>query len=130
MWLQGVKHALAEQRKACSAIPLSFNQFQLGHVSLNHAVIDPPGQTSSHGIFVFLDSSGKRLEFRQLAACYLVKPSIEVLSRAGAQHLGKLLHQVIGQIDLRVKLTKPGQRFLLFGAQFFRPTKKQEGSLS
>src|SRR5260370_9637039 len=109
MWLQGVKHELAEQRKACSAILLSFNQFQLGHVSLNHAVIDPPGETSSHGIFVFLDSRGKRLEFRQLAACYLVKPSIEVLSSAGAQHLGKLLYRIIGHVDLRLKMTKLSQ---------------------
>lgn len=120
--LQCMKDAFSEQRKACSAIPLSFNQFQLGHVSLNHAVIDPPGEASSHGIFVFLDSRGKRLEFRQLAACYLVKPGIEVFSSAGAQHLGKLLNQVIGQIDLWVKLTKFGQHFLLFGTQFFRPT--------
>jgi hypothetical protein len=36
----------------------------------------------------------------ELAVCYLVKPGIEVLSRASAQHLGKLLNQVIGQIDL------------------------------
>jgi len=33
--------------KARSAISLPFDQFELGHVSLNHAVIDPPGETSS-----------------------------------------------------------------------------------
>jgi hypothetical protein len=36
------------------------------------------------------------------------------------QHLHKLLNQVISQINLRVKLTKLGHRFLLFRAQFFR----------
>ena len=104
--------------------------FSLVTWTRDHPIVDPASETSSHGLFVFLDSSGKGLEFRKVAICYLVKPGIEVLSSTGAQHLGKLLNQVIGQIDLWVKLTKLGQRFLLFGAQFFRPMKKQEGSLS
>jgi hypothetical protein len=53
-----------------------------------------------------------------------------VLSRASAQHLGKLLNQVIGQTDLQVKLTKLGQRFLLLDTEFFRATKKEKGGLS
>src|SRR5258706_16051196 len=56
--------ARREQGKACFAISLSFDEFQLGHVSFDHAVIDPPGEAIFHGIFVFFDSSGKRLEFR------------------------------------------------------------------
>ena len=110
--LQCVKDSLAEQRKACLTIALSFDQFQLGHVSLDHAVIDPPGETSSHRIFVFLDPSGKGLQFGKIAAFHLVKPGIEVLSRAGAQHLGKLLNQVIGQINFRVDLTELAQASL------------------
>lgn len=42
----------------------------------------------------------------------------------------QLLNQVVGQIDLGVKLTKLDQRFLFFSTQFFRSAKKQEGSLS
>ena len=98
--LQCMQHPLAQQRKASLAIALSFDQFQFGHMAFDHAIVDPPGEAIFHGIFVFLDSSGKRLDFRKLAVCYLVKPGIEVLSRASAQHLGKLLHQVIGQINL------------------------------
>ena len=55
--LHGVKHPFTQERKARSAISLPFDQFQLGHVSLNHAVIDPPGEASSHRVFVFLDAS-------------------------------------------------------------------------
>src|SRR6266567_3542091 len=52
-----MKYPLAEQRKARPTIPLSFDQFQLGHMSLHHTIIDPPGETGSHRVFVFLDAS-------------------------------------------------------------------------
>lgn len=42
-FLQSMKDAFAEQRQARFTIPLSFDQFQLGHLSFDHAVIDPPG---------------------------------------------------------------------------------------
>ena len=41
--LEGMKHPFAEQWKACSTISLPFDQFQLCDMSLDHAVIDPPG---------------------------------------------------------------------------------------
>src|SRR5258707_7820715 len=97
--LDGVKHPFSEQRKARPTIPLPFDQFELGHVSLDHAVIDPPGETSSHGVFVFLHPSRKRLEFRKGALFHLVKPGIKMLTCACTQHLRKLLNQVIGQIN-------------------------------
>ena len=61
--LQCMQYPLAEQRKASLAIALSFDKFQFGHMAFNHAIVDPPGEAIFHGIFVFLDSSGKRLEF-------------------------------------------------------------------
>ncbi len=128
--LDGVKHPFAEQRKARPTIPLPFDQFQLGHVSLDHAVIDPPGETSSHGVFVFLHPSRKRLEFRKVTLFHLVKPGIEMLTCACAQHLRKLLHQVIGQINFRVDLTEFDERLLLLDAQLFWAAKKQESGLS
>jgi hypothetical protein len=75
-----MKHPLAEQREACPTIPLSFNQFELGHMALNHAIINPPGETSSHGVFVFLNARSKGLEFGKFAVFYLSKPGIELLS--------------------------------------------------
>src|SRR5262245_30704354 len=125
-----MENPLAKQRKASFTISLSFDELQLVHMAFNHAVIDPPGEASSHCLFVFLDRSSKRLEFGELAACYLGQPNIEEFSRASTRHLSELLNEVIGPIDLRVKLTKLGYHFQLFSAQFFRSTKKQEGSLS
>jgi len=42
-WLQGMEDPLAEQRKVRLPIALSFDQFELGHLSFHHSVIDPPG---------------------------------------------------------------------------------------
>jgi hypothetical protein len=61
-----MEYPLTEQRKASLSIHLTLNELELRYMSFNHAVIDPPGETSSHGIFVFLDSSGKGLEWRQV----------------------------------------------------------------
>ncbi len=57
------------------------------------------------------------------------KPTIQVLSAAGAQPLGKLLHQVRGLIDFWMDLTQLDKLLLLLDTQFFWATKKQEGSL-
>src|SRR5436305_3176383 len=128
--LDGVKHPFSEQRKARPTIPLPFDQFQFGHVSLDHAVIDPPGEASSHGVFVLLHPSRKRLEFRKVALFHPVKPGIELFSGAGAQHLCKLLHQVIAQIDFWVDLTELAKLLLLLDTQFLRATKQEESGLS
>ena len=108
-----MQHSLAQQREACPTISLSFDQFQFRDVSLDHPVIDPPGEASSHGVFIFLDPRGKGLEFGKVTVFYLGQPGIKVLSRAAAQHLRKLLNQVIGQIDFWVDLTEFDERFLL-----------------
>ena len=128
--LERMEHPLAQEGKASSPISLPFDELQLRHVTLDHPVTDPPGETSSHGIFVFLDRSPKGLQFGKFAAGYLGQPGVEAFSSAVAQHLGKLLNQVIGQLDLRVKLTKLSQRFLFLDTEFFRTTKKEESGLS
>lgn len=40
--LQGMEYPLAEQRKIRLPIPLSFDQFELGDMPFDHAVVDPP----------------------------------------------------------------------------------------
>ena len=57
-----MNNPLAKQRKTSSAIALSFDQFQFGHMAFDHAIVDPPGEAIFHGVFVFLDSSGKGLD--------------------------------------------------------------------
>src|SRR6266536_5230871 len=78
--LHGVKDPFSEKGKSCSAITLSFDQFQLCHVPFNHAIVDPPGETSPHSVFVFFYPRGKRLQFGKVAALHLGEPSIQVLS--------------------------------------------------
>ena len=41
--LESMKHPFTQQRKASLAIALSFDQFELGHLTFHHAVVDPPG---------------------------------------------------------------------------------------
>jgi hypothetical protein len=60
--LHSVKDTLAQQWESCTTISLPCDEFELGHMAFDHAVIDPPGEPSSHRLFVFLDSCGKGLE--------------------------------------------------------------------
>jgi hypothetical protein len=125
-----MKDSLAEEWKASPAIPLSFDQFELGHVPFDHPVIDRPSEAISHRVFVFLNTSSKGLEFGQVALFHLGEPGIKETSGTCAYHLGKLLNQVIGLLNFWIDLTELGQRFLLFNPEFFRTTKKEEGRLS
>src|SRR5260370_26603513 len=74
---ESMKHPHTKERKNGLSIPLSFDQFQLRHMTLDHSIVDPPGETSSHCVFVFLDPSSKGLEFWKIAAVHLGKPGLE-----------------------------------------------------
>jgi hypothetical protein len=50
-----MQHSLAQEWKARPAIALSFDQFEFGHVALDHAITDPPSETGSYCVFVFLN---------------------------------------------------------------------------
>jgi len=56
-------------------------------------------------------------------------PSVEPFACARAQHLGKLLNEVVSQIDFWMKVPKHDERFLFICLQFFRPTKEEERRL-
>src|SRR5450755_3989020 len=124
-----MKHPFAEQGEFGSTISLPFDQFQLGHVPLNHAITDPPGKTSLHRVFVFLYPCCKGLQLWKVATFYLIKPVIKALSSTGAQHVGKLLNQVIGQINFWVDVTEFDKRLLLLDTELFRAAKKQKCGL-
>jgi hypothetical protein len=66
-----------------------------------HSIVDPPGEPGSHRLFVFLDSKGLGLEFREAALAHLGQPPIKALSQALTQHLDELLDQLIGETRLR-----------------------------
>ncbi len=69
--LEGMKDPLAQQRKTGSAVPLPFDEFKLGHMAFDHTIIDPPGEPSSHCLFVFLNPCGQGPQFRDVALLHL-----------------------------------------------------------
>ena len=75
-----MQYPLAQERKTCPPISLPFDQFELGHISLNHSVTPLPGETISHCVFVFLDPRSKGLEFGKITAFYLGQPGVEMSS--------------------------------------------------
>jgi len=68
--------------------------------------------------FVSFNTHNKALEFADLAGSDWLKPSVELFACARAQHLGKLLNEVVGQIDFWMKLPKRDERFLFICLQF------------
>ena len=70
--LDGVQHAEASQRKTSLPVSLTFDQFELGHMPFYHAVIDPPAETCSHRLFIFLDAFGKGLQLSDAALVYQI----------------------------------------------------------
>jgi hypothetical protein len=121
-----MKKALAEQRDPCLSIPHPFDQFQLVDMTLNQSIVLGEGQPCHHCGLVSLNTGSKPLQFTNLARFDLLKPGVQPFSGACPQHLGKLLNQVVGQLNLWVKVSEGDERLLFIGIQVFRPTKKKE----
>src|SRR5215471_7873021 len=98
-----MKDTFTQERKARSAIALSFDEFHFRHVALNAAVINPPAEAIPDGILVFLDSCSKGLEFGNPALVDLLKPVVEFLASTCPNHMSKLLNKIIGSIKLCVE---------------------------
>src|SRR5207248_1132451 len=72
--LQCMKHSLAQERKTSSAVALSFDQFQLGHLPFDHAVVERKAETRSHRLFVFLNPGSEGLQFCKATLRHLSQP--------------------------------------------------------
>src|SRR5262249_16211770 len=88
------------------------------------------GEPRHHSGLISFNTQNKALQFADLADSCFLKPGIELLSCPCAQHLCKLLDQVIGEIHFCMALAKLEKGFLFFFIQIFRPSQKQEGHLS
>src|SRR5947209_12020913 len=55
--LHDMKHPLAKQSKASSAIHRSLDELQFGHMALNHAIVDCPGSPRFHCVFLLFYAS-------------------------------------------------------------------------
>ena len=62
-------------------------------------------QSYHHGCFVSLNTENKSLQFADLADSHPFEPVVELFSRACAQHVSKLLDQLIRLIDFGVQRT-------------------------
>ncbi len=127
--LQGVEHTLAQQRECCSPVAHAFDEFQRIDFSLDDAIAVRQSQASRDRRFVSFNPSNKALEFGDLAVNHLGQPGVKVFSCASAQHLSKLLNEVVGQVHFWMALAKPENGPLLLFVQVFRPPQEQKGHM-
>jgi hypothetical protein len=120
-----MKNSLAEQRDPCSSIPHPFDQLELVDMALNQSIVLGKSQPCRHCGLVSLNTGSKPLQFTNLARSGLLKPSVQPFSGPCTQHLGKLLNQGVGQLNLWIEVSEGDERFLFIGLQVFRPTKKE-----
>jgi len=71
-----MKHTLAEQGKASSAIHRPLDEFQFCHMPFGHSIVDWAGQNSLYCVFILFYSGSRGLEFWQLALRYPGQPGI------------------------------------------------------
>jgi hypothetical protein len=74
--LERMEHSFSQQWKARAAVALPFDQFQLGHLALDHPVVDRPRETGSHRVFVFFVAGSERLQFGNTAFRHSSQPGI------------------------------------------------------
>jgi hypothetical protein len=113
MVLQGMEDALTKQRKFRSAVPHTFDEFQFIHFSFDQTIILRESEPCNNGWLIPFNTHGKALQFMNLADFCFLKPSVELVSPTCVQHLGKLLNEVVGEIDFWMKLSKRYERFLV-----------------
>jgi hypothetical protein len=90
-----MKDAFAQERKSGPAVALSFDQFEFGHMALDHAVVDRPGEACLDSLFVFLDARSEGLQFSKVACLDALEPSTQAISFSLADHCQKILSQLI-----------------------------------
>ena len=89
-------------------------------MTFNQSIVLGEGQSSHHCGLVSLNTGSKPLQFTNLACSGPFKPSVQPFSSTCTQHLGKLLNQVVGQLNLWIELSEGDERLLFIGLQVFR----------
>src|SRR6266849_1117688 len=121
-----MEHALAQERKSCPAIAHTLDQFPLVDISLNDPIALGSRQACLHRRFIAFDSRDETLEFGDLASYSFGQPGIKIFPCACAQHLGKLLNEIIRQVQFWMALAEleNGPSFLVI--QVFRPPQEEK----
>jgi hypothetical protein len=101
-----MKKPLTEQGKTGSPISLPFHEFKLGHVPLDHAIVDRKAQPRLNCLFVFRYPRSKTMQFGKIALGNMLQPVIETVCFSLAKHGEKLLSESIGQRKARTRQTE------------------------
>src|SRR5712692_5571357 len=115
--LQSMEHTLTEEGKFSPAIAHAFNQLQFVDFPLNQFIVLGKREACHHSGFVSFNTQNKALEFADLAGSDFLKPGVKLFAAASAQHLCKLLNEVVGQVCFWLALAKLANRLLLLRLQ-------------
>jgi hypothetical protein len=80
--------------------------FQFVDVSFDHSFVLRKCQSCDHCSFASLNPRDKTLQFANLAGSDFFEPVVKLFSCPDAQHAGKLLNEVVGQVDLWMKVSE------------------------
>ena len=101
-----MQDSLTQQRKARPAVHHPLDEFQFVDVSFDHSIVLRKCQSCDHCGFVSLNPCDKALQFANPSRSDLFEPVVKLFSCACAQHASKLLNQVVGQVDLWMKVSQ------------------------
>ena len=87
--------------------------------AFDDSIVLRKGQPGYRCCFVPFNTQYKALEFADLAGSDLLEPGVELFSCASAQHLGKLLNEVVSQLYFWMALAKLTNGLLLLWIQLF-----------
>jgi hypothetical protein len=93
---ESMENSLAHHGKFGSSEHHALDQFQLIDFSFDSTVTGRQRQASSDGHLVSFNTQDKALQFADQAGSDLLKPNVELFSCTCAQHLSKLLNEVVG----------------------------------
>ncbi len=86
---------LAEQGNPSLSLHVPFHELALRHLSLDLAVIHPPGETSLYCRFLSFDAPGNLLEFGEIPFAHLCSPTLQAMPFSFAQQQQDILNQAI-----------------------------------
>src|SRR5260370_1159612 len=99
---------------------ISFNLFT---VPISDSIVVWKRESCRHGCFVTFHASDKALQLANLAGFHTAEPIIELLSCASAQHVSKLLDQLIRLIDFSMQRPKLRARLLSWKRAIAQPAR-------
>src|SRR5215469_18940635 len=99
-----MEHTHLEQIKVRATIHTPFNQLQPIHMTFERTITPRRGQAGQDRIQVLLHAGHKRVESFEMAGFDFSEPRSELFSRAFTYHTQKLLHELVGRLEVWASL--------------------------